>query len=131
MSKINTVSVRWLDGYFEEFECSEVSFGAYILWMHLADGKERIVPLTQVRWFGQSIESHQCERPDRIIDHLLRTDEATEYMRNGGTLYTLKNNEVFHKDGKFFKVVSKDEVEDLSALELSFLSLDKWEQKND
>jgi hypothetical protein len=42
----------------------------------------------------------------------------------------LKNNEVFHKDGKFFKVVSKDKVEDLNALELNFLSLDKWEQKN-
>jgi hypothetical protein len=130
MGRVNTVSVCWLDGYFEEFECFEVRFGDYIPWMYLADGKERIVPLTQVRWFGRPVESYQRERSDRMIDRFLKTGEAAEYMRNGGTLYTLKNNEVFHKDGKFFKVVSKDKVEDLNALELNFLSLDKWEQKD-
>ena len=56
---MNTVTVRWFDGYLEEFVCSEVRFGAYILWMRLENGKERIIPLTQVRWFGQSVESHQ------------------------------------------------------------------------
>lgn len=56
---MNTVTVRWFDGYLEEFICSEVRFGAYILWMRLEGGKERIVPLTQVRWFSQSVESHQ------------------------------------------------------------------------
>jgi hypothetical protein len=56
---MNKVSVRWFDGYFEQFECEEVRFGAYILWMRLISGKERIIPLTQVRWFGQSVESHQ------------------------------------------------------------------------
>ena len=60
--KINIVSVRWFDGYLEEFECSEVRFGGYIIWMRLISGKERIVPLVQVRWFSQSIESHQSER---------------------------------------------------------------------
>jgi len=59
IQKTNTVSVRWFDGYLEEFECSEVRFGAYILWMRQINGKERIIPLIQVRWFGQSIESHQ------------------------------------------------------------------------
>jgi len=58
-NRINKVSVRWFDGYLEEFECSEVCFGAYILWMRLITGKERIIPLSQVRWFGQSVESHQ------------------------------------------------------------------------
>ena len=57
--EVNKVTVRWFDGYLEEFYCEEVRFGAYILWMRLVDGKERIIPLAQVRWFGQSIESHQ------------------------------------------------------------------------
>lgn len=56
---MNTVTVRWFDGYMEEFQAQEVRFGGYILWMRLANGKERIIPLSQVRWFGQSIESHQ------------------------------------------------------------------------
>lgn len=56
---MNKVTVRWFDGYLEEFEALEVRFGAYILWMRLTNGKERIIPLTQVRWFSQSIESHQ------------------------------------------------------------------------
>ena len=55
----NIVTVRWFDGYLEEFVCSEVRFGGYILWMRLENKKERIIPLMQVRWFGQSIESHQ------------------------------------------------------------------------
>lgn len=59
MTISNKVSVRWFDGYLEEFECSEVRFGAYILWMRLTSGQERIIPLTQVRWFSQSVESHQ------------------------------------------------------------------------
>ena len=58
-TNINTVTVRWFDGYLEEFDCEEVRFGAYILWMRLIGGRERIIPLTQVRWFGQSTESHQ------------------------------------------------------------------------
>lgn len=55
----NTVTVRWFDGYLEEFEASEVRFGGYILWLRLCSGAERIIPLSQVRWFSQSIESHQ------------------------------------------------------------------------
>jgi hypothetical protein len=57
----NVVTVRWFDGYLEEFEAGEVRFGGYILWMRLINGKERIIPLSQVRWFSQSIESHQKE----------------------------------------------------------------------
>lgn len=56
---MNTVTVRWFDGYLEEFNCTEVRFGAYILWLRLENGKERIIPLTQVRWFSQTQESHQ------------------------------------------------------------------------
>jgi hypothetical protein len=56
---LNAVTVRWFDGYLEEFICSEVRFGGYILWLRLENGKERVIPLTQVRWFSQSIESHQ------------------------------------------------------------------------
>ena len=55
----NTVTVRWWDGYLEEFEATEVRFGCDLLFLRLADGKNRQIPLRHVRWFGLSIESHQ------------------------------------------------------------------------
>ncbi len=58
---INTVTVRWWDGYMEEFECTEVRFGCDLLWMRLTNGKNRHIPLRQVRWYAMSVESHQRE----------------------------------------------------------------------
>jgi|GEM_PF-3788123 len=55
---INTVNVRWFDGYLETFEASEVRFGNTYLWMQLVDGQNRHISLHQVRWFSLSIESH-------------------------------------------------------------------------
>lgn len=55
----NIVTVRWWDGYIEEFECSEVRFGCDLLWMRLTSGKNRHIPLRQVRWYSLSEESHQ------------------------------------------------------------------------
>lgn len=57
--KINTITVRWFDGYMEVFEAAEVRFGSDLLWMRLKDGNNRHIPLRQVRWFGMSTESHQ------------------------------------------------------------------------
>lgn len=57
--KINTVTVRWWDGYKEDFRATEVRFGSDLLWMRLEDGNNRHIPLRMVRWFGTSIESHQ------------------------------------------------------------------------
>ena len=57
----NLVSVRWWDGYLEEFEATEVRQGAYLLWMRLINGKNRNIPLNQVRWFSTSVESHQSK----------------------------------------------------------------------
>ena len=57
--KINTVTVRWNDGYKEDFLATEIRFGSDLLWMRLLDGNNRHIPLRQVRWFGTSIESHQ------------------------------------------------------------------------
>lgn len=57
--KINVVTVRWFDGYMEVFNATEVRFGNAYLWMRLEDGNNRHIPLSQVRWFGTSIESHQ------------------------------------------------------------------------
>lgn len=57
--KINTVTVRWNDGYKEDFSATEIRFGSDLLWMRLLDGCNRHIPLRQVRWFGTSIESHQ------------------------------------------------------------------------
>ena len=53
------VSVRWFDGYLESFDCSEVRFGAYLLWMRLANGQNRHIPVSQVRWYSVSPESHE------------------------------------------------------------------------
>lgn len=57
----NKVTVRWFDGYMEEFEATEVRFGSDLLFLRLADGKNRHIPLRSVRWFGMSQESHQKE----------------------------------------------------------------------
>ena len=57
----NTVTVRWWDGYMEEFDASEVRFGSDLLFIRLIDGKNRHIPLRQVRWFAMSKESHQSE----------------------------------------------------------------------
>ncbi len=57
--KINTVAVRWWDGYKEDFRATEIRFGSDLLWMRLEDGNNRHIPLRMVRWFGTSIESHQ------------------------------------------------------------------------
>ena len=43
----NTVTVRWWDGYMETFECTEVRFGCDLLWMRLADGKNRHIPMNR------------------------------------------------------------------------------------
>jgi len=56
---MKTVNVRWWDGYREVFECSEVRFGAYLLWMRLSNGTNRHIPLSQVRWFSLSTEDHE------------------------------------------------------------------------
>lgn len=57
--KINIVTVRWWDGYKEDFRATEIRFGSDLLWMRLEDGNNRHIPLRMVRWFGTSIESHQ------------------------------------------------------------------------
>jgi len=57
--KINIVTVRWWDGYKEDFRVTEIRFGSDLLWMRLEDGNNRHIPLRMVRWFGTSIESHQ------------------------------------------------------------------------
>lgn len=58
---VNIVTVRWFDSYLEEFEATEVRFGSDILFLRLVDGKNRHIPLRQVRWFGMTEESHQRE----------------------------------------------------------------------
>jgi len=63
---VNLVSVRWWDGYLEEFEASEVRFGSDLLWMRLAEGGNRHIPLRGVRWFSLSKESHGLLPPARV-----------------------------------------------------------------
>lgn len=66
---MNVVTVRWFDGYLEEFEATEVRFGSDLLWMRLSNGRNRHIPLRQVRWFGMTEESHQ------------KVDEQDEFRR--------------------------------------------------
>ncbi|SMC38345.1 hypothetical protein [Papillibacter cinnamivorans] len=56
--EMNTVNVRWHDGYLETFMAQEVRFGSDLLWMRLSDGQNRHIPLRSVRWFSLSKESH-------------------------------------------------------------------------
>lgn len=56
---MNKVTVRWWDGYLEEFECSEVRFGLDLLFLRLESGSNRHIPLRQVRWFSLEKESHE------------------------------------------------------------------------
>lgn len=56
--EMNMITVRWFDGYLEEFAASEVRFGCDLLWMRLVNGQNRHIPLRLVRWFGMSKESH-------------------------------------------------------------------------
>jgi len=53
------VTVRWWDGYLEEFECSECRFGCDLLWLKLSDGANRHIPTRHVRWWSQYPESHE------------------------------------------------------------------------
>ena len=55
---MNTVNVCWYDGYLEAFDATEVRFGSDLLWLRLADGQNRHIPLRSVRWFSLSRESH-------------------------------------------------------------------------
>lgn len=59
-----TVSVRWWDGYLEKFEATEARFGSDLLWMRLAEGGNRHIPLRSVRWFSLTPESHERTPPD-------------------------------------------------------------------
>ena len=54
-----SVNVRWFDGYLEVFETEEVRFGSDLLWMRLASGQNRHIPLREVRWFSVTPESHE------------------------------------------------------------------------
>lgn len=53
------VNVRWHDGLLEPFICDEVRFGSDLLWMRLANGGNRHIPLRSVRWFSVTPESHE------------------------------------------------------------------------
>ncbi len=53
------VTVRWQDGYMEEFEAKDVRFGCDLLWIKLTNGANRHISLRSVRWFSTYPESHE------------------------------------------------------------------------
>lgn len=46
------VTVRWFDGYLEEFKVYEVRFGSDLLWMRLHTGDNRHIPTRHIRWYS-------------------------------------------------------------------------------
>lgn len=59
MGKVIIVNVRWMDGYREKFECSEVRAGVSLLWMRLISGGNRNIPLIgNVRAYSIEPEDH-------------------------------------------------------------------------
>jgi hypothetical protein len=46
------VTVRWWDGYIEEFNAIEARAGAFLLWIKLKNEETRHIPLEKVRWFS-------------------------------------------------------------------------------
>ena len=73
---MNFVTVRWFDGYLEDFSATEVRFGCDLLFLRLQDGKNRHIPLRMVRWFSMSKESHERENTgETMIDNYLRRGE--------------------------------------------------------
>lgn len=65
--KNTIVTVRWFDGYLEEFESTETRFGSDLLWMRLSSGKNRHIPLREVRWFSLSVESHERSGSGEVV----------------------------------------------------------------
>lgn len=59
MTKEIIVHVRWLDGYLERFEANDVRASAQVLWMRLTIGQNRSIPLSNVRWYSTTPESHE------------------------------------------------------------------------
>ncbi|MDR0918983.1 MAG: hypothetical protein LBM93_06990 [Oscillospiraceae bacterium] len=74
LQKNNVVTVRWWDGYIETFEVNEVRAGAYLLWMRLTNGKNRYVPINQVRWYSLEVESHQEISEETEITIITKSD---------------------------------------------------------
>ncbi len=53
------VTVRWFDGYLESFRARQIRAGEALLWMRLESGKNRNIPLRNVRWYSMYPESHE------------------------------------------------------------------------
>jgi len=62
VSYSSLVNVRWFDGYLEVFECKKVRFGSHLLWLKLSSGKNRHIPLANVRWFSTDPDSKEQVR---------------------------------------------------------------------
>lgn len=70
---MNTVNVRWNDGYLETFQATDVRFGCDLLWLRLEDGQNRHIPLRHVRWFSLSEESHAVQSTDEFkIEEIIK-----------------------------------------------------------
>lgn len=53
------VAIRWLDGYLESFRARQIRISESLIWLRLKDGKNRNIPLMNVRWYSVYPESHE------------------------------------------------------------------------
>jgi len=75
---MSLVTVRWNDGYMEDFKCSDVRFGSDLLWLRLETGQNRhIIVSRQVRWWSVYPESHEVwPLPDMPVEVVEKKKEA-------------------------------------------------------
>lgn len=53
------LSVRWLDGYYESFNAIQIRISESLIWFRLKNGKNRNIPLKNIRWYSIYPEIHE------------------------------------------------------------------------
>jgi hypothetical protein len=77
MSKAK-ITIRWFDGYLEEFDAVDYRFGVDLLWIKLSNGN-RHIPTRQVRWYQILPESHAMPI-DTEIETLQCSNDQLHYQ---------------------------------------------------
>jgi len=52
------IEIRWTDGLFESFNARQIRVSESLLWLRLRDGRNRNIPLQNVRWYSIYPEIH-------------------------------------------------------------------------
>lgn len=57
--KLIVVCVRWLDGLYEDFNAKQIRVSESFLWIRLPNGKNRSIPMRNIRWYSTYPEIHE------------------------------------------------------------------------